>query len=254
MRPPARYAYLDHPGVLAFAHRGGNRHAPENTLAAFADAVAQGYCYLETDVHASKDGVVYAFHDDNLQRMTSDDIAIHALTAKEIDAITLAGGHKISRMADLFEAFPEARFNIDAKTGPVVAPLAKLLIETGKVDSTCIGAFSDSRINKLRRLIGQDICHGVGPRAAVCFRFSAWLRMPVRFSAGCLQLPVSQYGIAMVTRASIEHAHRLGLQVHAWTINDESTMHELLDMGVDGLMSDECVLLKKVLQQRNLWA
>jgi glycerophosphoryl diester phosphodiesterase len=91
MRPSAKYKYLDHQGVLAFAHRGGDRVAPENTMAAFQNAVGQGYRYLETDVHASKDGVVYAFHDDDLNRMVGEDMAISTLTAAEIDGLTDAG-------------------------------------------------------------------------------------------------------------------------------------------------------------------
>ena len=125
MRPKAEYAYLDHDGVLAFAHRGGDRVAPENTLAAFQDAVDQGYRYLETDVHASADGVVYAFHDDDLQRMVGEPVAISTLNSKQIDALRVEGGHAIPRMADLFEAFPDARFNIDAKAWPVVEPLCR---------------------------------------------------------------------------------------------------------------------------------
>ena len=256
MRPAAKYPYpypyLAHDGVLAFAHRGGNRAAPENTMAAFENAVAQGYRYLETDVHASKDGVVYAFHDDNLARMVGEDIAISTLTAKEIDALRFDGGHHIPRMAELFESFPEARFNIDAKAWPVVEPLIALLNKTQTQARCCIGSFSDKRIKAVLNGAG-DICHSVGPLGAARFRLAAFGHLPLSYSAGCLQFPVSQYGIDMVTRASVAYAHKRGLQVHVWTINDESIMHELLDLGVDGLMTDDCALLKRVLESRNLW-
>lgn len=252
MRPTPKYPYLAHDGVLAFAHRGGDRVAPENTMAAFEDAVNQGYRYLETDVHASKDGVVYAFHDDNLARMVGDDVAISTLTAKEIDALKVHGAHHIPRMEELFEAFPEARFNIDAKAWPVVAPLAALLTKTQTQKRVCIGSFSDKRIKAVLRAAG-DMCHSVGPFGGAQFRFAAWGHLPISYRAGALQFPVSQYGISMVTRASVAYAHRRGLQVHVWTINDESTMHKLLDLGVDGLMTDDCALLKRVLQSRNLW-
>ena len=252
-RPAARYRYLDHDGVLAFAHRGGDRVAQENSVAAFADALAQGYRYLETDVHASKDGVVYAFHDDNLQRMTGQDVCLGALRAQQIDAITLHGGHHIPRMAELFERFPEARFNIDAKSGSVVAPLANLINKMRVRDKCCIGAFSDARIKAVRRLVRGDICHSVGPRQAARFYVGAKLYMPQWFSAGCLQFPMMQGNRQLVTPKTIAYAHRCGLQVHAWTINSENTMNELLDMGVDGIMTDDCALLKKVLLARNLW-
>ena len=252
MRPKAKYAYLTHPGVLAFAHRGGNRRAPENTMAAFEDAVAQGYRYLETDVHASKDGVVYAFHDDNLARMVGEDVAISTLTAAEIDRLALADGHHIPRMEALFEHFPTARFNIDAKAWPVVQPLAALVNKTKSQERICIGSFSDGRIRAILRAVG-DVCHSVGPREALRFRLGAVARLPMRFSAGAVQFPVSHKNIPMVTKATVAYAHRQGLQVHVWTINDESTMHGLLDLGVDGLMTDDCALLKRVLESRNLW-
>ncbi len=253
MRISGKFPYLQHDGVLAFAHRGGNRHAAENTMAAFADAIAQGYRYLETDVHVSKDGVVYAFHDDNLHRMVGEEVAISTLTAQEIDALKVHGDHQIPRMAELLESFPEVRFNIDAKAWPVVAPLANLIRHMQVQPRVCIGAFSDARITKVLQLVGENLCHSVGPRQATRFRLAAWLQIRVRFSAGCLQFPERQNGVRMVTKASLTHAHRLGLQMHVWTINDEAIMHRLLDMGVDGLMSDDCVLLKRVLQARNLW-
>ena len=252
MSKKSSYRFLQHDGVLAFAHRGGDRVAPENTVAAFQDAVGRGYRYLETDVHASKDGIVYAFHDDDLTRMVGADVAISTLTNKEIDALRLVGGHAIPRMADLFEAFPEARFNIDAKDWPVVEPLAALINQTQTHERICIGSFSDKRIAAVLKLTG-DVCHSVGPRGAARFMLGAKTRMPMRFTAGCLQFPIRQAGVDMVTKASVVYAHKRGLQVHVWTINDESQMHKLLDMGVDGLMTDDCALLKSVLQNRNLW-
>ena len=155
MRPTPKFPYLEHDGILAFAHRGGNLQAPENTMAAFSDAARQGYRFLETDVHASRDGVVFAFHDDTLLRMTGEDIAINALDAADIDSITVAGGHAIPRMEDLLEAFPECRFNIDAKAWPVVEPLGQLIRRTEVDDRICIGAFNDERIFKVCQLVGR---------------------------------------------------------------------------------------------------
>jgi glycerophosphoryl diester phosphodiesterase len=252
MRPSAKYKYLDHQGVLAFAHRGGDRVAPENTMAAFQNAVGQGYRYLETDVHASKDGVVYAFHDDDLNRMVGEDMAISTLTAAEIEGLQMQGGHHIPTMAELFETFPEARFNIDAKAWPVVEPLIALINKTQTHERICIGSFSDKRIKTVRRGVG-DVCHSVGPMGAARFCLGAWGRLPLSYAAGAVQFPVSEFGVPMVTPASVAYAHQRGLQVHVWTINDESTMHRLLDMGVDGVMTDDCALLKKVLLARNLW-
>ena len=254
MRPNPKFPYLDHDGILPFAHRGGNRRAPENTMAAFADAAQQGFRFLETDVHASRDGAVFAFHDDSLLRMTGEDIAISTLDAADIATITVAGDHAIPRMGELLEVFPDCRFNIDAKAWPVVEPLAGLIRAHAVDASICIGAFSDARILKVCQLVGRPLCHSIGPREATRFRLAALMGLSAYFSAGCVQFPVNRKGISMVTPATVAHAHKLGLQVHAWTINDESTMHGLIDMGVDGIMTDDCALLKSVLIKRNKWA
>ena len=226
MRPKAAHPYLDHDGVLAFAHRGGDRVAPENTMA--------------------------AFHDDNLARMVGEDVAISNLTAAEIDKLKVHGEHHIPTMLELFETFPEARINIDAKAWPVVEPLIALINQTQAQGRICIGSFSDARIKQVVKNTG-NVCHSVGPLGAARFRFAAWGHVPLSYSAGAVQFPVREYGVPMVTKASVAYAHKCGLQVHVWTINNESTMHELLDLGVDGLMTDDCALLKKVLQARNLW-
>lgn len=253
MRPVAKHPFLEHDGVMAFAHRGGNRNAPENTMAAFADAVAMGYRYLETDVHASLDGVAFAFHDDDLTRMTGDALAISTLKAADIEAISLDGGHAIPRMSDLLEAFPDANFNIDAKAWPVVEPLGALINQMQVHERICVGAFSDARIDRLLEITQHRVCHGVGPKQATRFRLAAASRLPMSFEAGCLQFPPAHKSLPMVTKASVAYAHKVGMQMHVWTINDESTMHDLLDKQVDGIMTDDCALLKSVLQARNLW-
>lgn len=222
-------------------------------MAAFRDAVGQGYRYLETDVHASKDGEVFAFHDDDLTRMTGDPVAISTLSAQEIDAIVLEGGHAIPRLSDLLEAFPDANFNIDAKAWPVVEPLGKLINDMDVHARVCVGAFEDARLARVVEITNGKICSSVGPKGGTRFRLAAMTRLPVTFDAACLQFPPAHKNIPMVTKASVAYAHKIGLQVHVWTINDELTMHKLLDMGVDGIMTDDCGLLKSVLQSRNLW-
>ena len=254
MRHTPRYAFLEYDGMLAFAHRSGDRNAPENTMAAFADAAAQGYVYMETDVHASRDGEVFAFHDDSLLRMTGDDIAISALDAADVDAIRIAGDHAIPRLADVLEAFPACRFNIDAKAWPVVKPLADLVRRLNDDARLNIAAFNDARVSKVCRLVGRPLSHVAGVTESARFHLAAWMGLNARFSAGCLQLPFSRNGVSFVSAPIVAHAHKLGLQVHVWTVNDESTMHELVDMGVDGIMTDDCALLKSVLIARNMWA
>lgn len=246
-------SYFQQSGVLAFAHRGGNDVAPENTQAAFVHAVKLGFRYLETDVHASADGVLFAFHDPDLTRLVGLPQTISTLAAAEIDALCLDGGHAIPRMEALLEAFPEAHFNIDAKANGACAPLIDLIEKTKCHDRICIGSFDDKRIQQICRSLSRPVCHSVGIKGAVRFWLGSTMRLPQRFSAACVQLPVERSGLRFLTPNRVAYAHRLGLQVHAWTINDESLMHNLLDMGVDGIMTDACGLLKKVLIERNLW-
>jgi glycerophosphoryl diester phosphodiesterase len=246
-------SYLRHQGILAFAHRGGTDFAPENTLAAFTHAVGLGFRYLETDVHASADGVLYAFHDPDLSRLLGTPETISSLTSQVIDTIRIDGRHAIPRMAALLEQFPTARFNIDAKAEAACDPLVSLVERTQCHDRICIGSFADKRIHYICRRLSRPVCHSIGMRGAGRFWFGGTLRLPQRFSATCVQFPVERYGFRFLTREKIAYAHRLGLQVHAWTINDESLMHDLLDIGVDGIMTDACGLLKKVLIERNLW-
>ena len=124
--PQSPWPYLDHPGILAFAHRGGAGDAPENTLPAFALAADLGYRYFETDAHLTADGVVVAFHDDVLDRVTDGTGAIAHLPWADV-AQARVGGQPIPRMDELLETFPAARVNIDPKHDPVIAPLADLL-------------------------------------------------------------------------------------------------------------------------------
>ncbi len=125
------YAYFDASTPLALAHRGGAllpaNDGIENSLLAFRNAFDLGYRYLETDVHCSADGVVYAFHDDNLERLTGNPAAINSLAAADVDQARLGGREPIPTMRQLFEALPEARFNIDVKADTAVDATLELI-------------------------------------------------------------------------------------------------------------------------------
>jgi glycerophosphoryl diester phosphodiesterase len=253
--------FLDHPAPLAFAHRGGAADAPENTMEAFAAAVELGFRYLETDVHLTSDGVLVAFHDASLDRVTDRSGRIAEMTWDEVARATVTGGAtssggtgSIARMADLLEAFPDARFNIDPKADASVEPLAELITATGTADRVCVGAFSDRRVARVRALVGDELCTGLGPRAVTRLRLAS-LGLPVGRPGGdCAQVPPSLRGVPVVDRRLIDTAHRLGLQVHVWTIDDPAEMHRLCDLGVDGIMTDRPAVLRDVLQARGVWA
>ena len=244
--------FLDHALPLAFAHRGGAEEYPENSLAAFRAATHMGFRYLETDVHLTADGVVVAFHDDVLDRVTDGSGAVADLMWDELRDARIQGTEPIPTMAELFETFPDARFNIDAKSEAVVEPLLALVRRQGAVDRVCIGAFDDARLARIRSsMVG--VCTVLGPNAIARLKAGS-VRVPVgRVAGDCAQVPVKHGRWTVVERRFVRAAHRRGLQVHVWTIDDADEMDRLLDLGVDGIMTDRPSVLRDVYRSRGVW-
>ncbi|WP_421865841.1 glycerophosphodiester phosphodiesterase [Parvibaculum sp.] len=254
---PAKFPYLEFDGLLAFAHRGGAGAWSENTMPAFQGAVDLGYRYIETDVHATRDGVLLAFHDDKLDRVTDMQGVIAEMDYAEVRKARIAGTEPIPLMAELLAAWPDIRINIDPKRDNAARPLVQLLKEAKAVERVCVNSFSGRRTAGIRDALGPNLCTGMGPLSTARLRFSSWAG-PMGFvfggfAEGCAQIPVEQYGIPLVDRKLVERAHELGLQVHVWTIDDPDEMRRLIDAGVDGLMTDEPALMKTVLIERGLW-
>lgn len=264
-RPRTGFSYLDsgldQPGsVLAFAHRGGAFHPEieglENTLAAFQHAVDLGYQYLETDVHATRDDALLAFHDSILDRVTEAKGAIADLAYADVAEAMIGGREQIPTMAALFEQFPEVRFNIDIKSEAAIKPLVDLIAATNAYDRVCVGSFSHRRMRRFRSLLGREVATAAGPAEVALFRFlpSAWLLDSLtRGHAAALQVPHRRGRLTVVNQALVDRAHEAGMHIHVWTVDDPDEMRELLDMGVDGLMTDRTDLLRDVLVERGQW-
>lgn len=249
------WAFLDHPGPIPFAHRGGASEHPENTMAAFGHAVELGYRYLETDVHATVDGVLVAFHDDVLDRVTDRQGVIAQLGWDSVKQARLGGEHGIPLLADLLAAWPDVRVNIDMKHDGSVAPLVDVLDRTAAHDRVCVASFSERRLQRFRALTGGRVCTSTGPLDIARLRFLGLGRLPVgSFTAACTQVPVRQGPLPIVDRRFVAAAHRCGLAVHVWTIDDRAEMERLLDLGLDGIMTDRPTVLKEVLVSRGQWA
>lgn len=244
------HPFLDWPVPLAFAHRGGASDNPENTLPAFRHAVELGYTYLETDVHATSDGVLLAFHDDSLDRTTDRSGAIAELPYSEVSLARVDGREPIPRFTDLMEEFPDARVNIDCKSDHALEPLIAALRRLDCLDRVLIGGFSDARLRRLRRELGGGLASSFGPQQTASLKFTG--RVP--WGGQAAQVPVKAGRLTIVDGRFVERAHRLGLHVHVWTIDDPAEMHRLLDLGVDGLMTDRPQTLKDVLVERGQWA
>ncbi|MGI9029974.1 MAG: glycerophosphodiester phosphodiesterase [Ilumatobacteraceae bacterium] len=231
------------------AHRGGASEAPENSMPAFQNAVDLGYTYLETDVHVTADGVVVAFHDDDLQRTCGRAGRISELPWDEVATARIDGQEPIPRLVELFDAWPAARINIDCKEEAALEPLAKLIDECGVLDRVLIGSFSSGRMGRARRRLGAGVGTSTGTLDTLLLRFVGFAR------SGPLaaQVPVRQWSIPITTRSFVDRAHDKGLAVHVWTIDDADEMRRLLDLGVDGIMTDRPAILREVLQARGQW-
>jgi len=249
----APWAFLDHPGPIPFAHRGGASEHSENTMAAFGYAVRLGYRYVETDVHTTTDGALVAFHDDVLDRVTDRQGKIAALPWSEVRQARVAG-EAIPLLEDVLGAWPDLRVNIDPKHDASVEPLVDVLRRTNAHDRVCVGAFSEPRLERVRRLTDGRVCTGMGTRAVARLRMASLGGPGGRFGGNCAQVPVRQGPVVLVDRRFVAAAHRRGLAVHVWTIDDAAEMARLLDLGVDGIMTDRPAILKEVLTARGQWA
>jgi glycerophosphoryl diester phosphodiesterase len=245
-------AFLDHPRPLAFAHRGGAAHAPENSWTAFEHAVKLGYAYLETDVRASADGKLMAFHDRSLERLTGAAGPINAAPYRELAALRMAGSEPIPLIEDLLGAWPGTRFNIDLKDDAGIPLLPEVLRRTGAWDRVCVTSFSRARLRTFRRLLDRPVCMTTSPLAIAAVRTGAPARLLARplaqAWARCTQVPGW-----LATPSFIRRAHRLGLDVHVWTINDRAAMTRFLDRGADGVITDDIETLRAVLTERGQW-
>ncbi len=249
----SRHPYLDASGPVAIAHRGSAANYPENTMAAFQDAVDLGYGYVETDVHATRDGVLVAFHDDRLDRVTGHKGLIAGLDWAEVAQARVHGREPIPLFDELLMTWPDLRINIDPKADGAVAPLVKALNRPDVLARVCVGSFSGRRLKHLRSMLGPSLCTSMGPGEVVRLRLAS-LGLPVSdFTALAAQVPLRHYGLPVVDGRFIDAAHARNLKVHVWTINDAAEMRRLLDLGVDGIMSDETGVLKDVFIERGLW-
>jgi glycerophosphoryl diester phosphodiesterase len=251
---------LDQPGtVLAFAHRGGAYHPDieglENTLQAFTHAVELGYGYLETDVHVTSDGVLLAFHDTVLDRVTDRTGAIAESTYADVQRARINGSDAVPTLAELFDAFPEARFNIDLKAAGTVPALARFLDEREAWDRACVGSFSGRRLREFRRLTGGRVATSASPGEVVAYRLlpSPVARLVTRGRPRALQVPHRAGPFTIVTPGLVRRAHRAGVHVHVWTIDDPAEMKTLIARGVDGLMTDRTDILRAVLTEGGRW-
>lgn len=249
------YLTAEHP--IRFAHRGSRLLWPENTMAAFQGAIDLGYRYLETDLHVSRDGRVVVFHDDTLERLTDGRGALAGRDWSELSTLDpgfrfdpasgfpwRGRGLRIPLLEEVVASFPGVHLNLDLKQDGIESVVAAEIERLGIRDRVLIGSFHDRRIRRFRSVSGGRVATSAGPGEVARALAASRLGRAVAVPADALQVPGR-----LATRRLITAAHRGGVQVHAWTINDPADMRRLLDLGVDGIMSDRPDLLDRVVRE-----
>ena len=265
---------------FGFVHRGGDEKKTENTLEAFQYSSDLGFVFMETDVQSTSDGRVVIFHDADLKRIAGIDKKIKDLTFDEVTNIDLINGGKIPSLEETLFSFPNLRFNIDIKTNSAVEESIKIIKSQEALTRVCLASFSNKRIRRIRKLAGSQSCTSMSQLEVVNAIFhvlaenlgsginlrrkmrgdeayfkSKWMRTTIPFNGipDCAQVPVGQWGIPIVTQSFIRIMNLLGKFVHVWTIDEPEEMNRLIDLGVDGLMTDKPSILKSTLIDRGLF-
>lgn len=247
-------------GPLVLAHRGGGAEAPENTPEAFQALRDIEVYHVETDAHLSADGQVVLNHDPKVDRTYSASGEIREMTWSQLEQLRGADGSRMMRLVDALDAFPDMYFNIDAKSEDVARPLLEVLREREALGRVLVASFNESRLRRLRREESRLVT-SLGVAAVTRLVAAAQLAQPATRlrvpgpleGVWAVQVPEKMGAIRVVDRRFVATAHALGCAVHVWTVNDESQMHRLLDLGVDGIITDHPTLARRVLEERGQW-
>lgn len=264
-RPGAwHHPYLDSPtGFVALAHRGFSRDGLENSLAAFAAARDLGLRYVETDAHATSDGVAVALHDASLDRTTDGAGLVADLPWETVRRARIGGVEPVPLLEDVLGTWPDLRVNVDVKADSAVGPVARAIERTRAHDRVCVTSFSPVRRRRTVALLTRPVATSTGTSEVATFLLAARAGAPrwpfgalaswALRGADCLQVPVAHGRVSVVDARTVTAAHAAGRQVHVWTINDPLEMARLLDLGVDGIVTDRADLLRDVLAARGRW-
>lgn len=247
--------YLAAPEPVLLAHRGFSRSGLENSLAAFQAAVDLGCDYVETDVHATADGVAVAFHDATLDRVTDATGRIGELPWERVRRARIGGVEEVPTMEEVLTTWPDLRVNIDLKSPAAVGPTVALVNRLRAHDRVCIGSFDDRRRRAAVAAMDRRVATSAGTATVRAFVGAVGLgsaRLVARIlrNVDCLQVPERSGRIAVVSPRSVAMATAAGVPVHVWTVNDPAEMHRLLDWGVAGLVTDRADLGLEVLANR----
>ncbi|HUO45818.1 MAG TPA: glycerophosphodiester phosphodiesterase [Acidimicrobiia bacterium] len=248
---------------LGIAHRGSRLLWPENTLTAFSGAAATGFEHFETDVRVTADGVLVCFHDADLSRTTDGRGPISATRWEAVARLDAGHRHRlheqfpfrglnveVPRFQDLARAFPHAGLVVDLKADASVEPLASAIEALGATGRVIVGSFSGTRLNHFRSITEGAVATSAGPRETIKAILGGAGGRLLDTPPQAFQVPVSWYGIPVITERFVKAVHLAGKLVHAWTVNRPQEMRNLLDLGVDGLITDRPDLLAPLLGRK----
>ena len=240
--------YLDYDGLKVLAHRGGAEESYENTTESFEYSELLGCEFIETDVQVSSDGIPYIFHDDDLKRILNKPVRFDSLSSNEIDDLSIFNSCKIPKLSDTLLRFPNLCFQIDFKTDEVVMPALDVINDMNVFDRVCIASFNSKRLQNVRSLY-PDLCISMGPNEVFKTLLASLNLFKGEIPGDCLQIPMSYYGIKIVSKRFVDFVHSRGLKIMIWTINDIKTFKYLIDLGVDGIITDKPKLLFQTIEE-----
>lgn len=245
---PLPYFDTQRPHLLA--HRGLSMHrqdVDENSIEAFRQAIAAGCTHLESDVHATSDGVAVLFHDDDLRRVAGKDLRISDLTHHELRQITLEFGSVVPSLEEVLLQFPELRLNLDIKSTEAIEPTAATINRTASHDRVLVSSFSSKRRLKALALCEKPVATSASMREVLLLIVSHYLfgigTRQIAKKIDALQIPVRQGPIKLGTKSFIRRLRSQQLEVHFWTINDPELAKQLIKLGATGIVTDRVDLI-----------
>ena len=243
--------YLNYNGLAVMAHRGGSLEAPENTIESFKYAIEIGSDIIETDIQLSSDGVPYIFHDDDLKRIPGIEKDFNDLLASEIDELKIFGDFKIPTLEETLKQFPDTKFQIDFKTDEVVDPAIEIINKFPHIKKNlCVASFSSQRLQKIKSKL-SDVTYSMGPHEVLKLLLKSFGIYRGEVGGDCLQIPIYRYGIKIVTKRFVDFCKRENIKISVWTINSTEEMDYLIDLDVDGIITDKPKALINLLASRN---
>lgn len=254
------------PTPVAIAHRGSRLLWPENTMESFSGAFEMGYRHLETDLHITGDGVLVCIHDHTVDRTTDGSGDVSSFTLKELQALDAGYRHRsregfgfrgkgitVPSFSQVATDLGDVSLIVDLKIDGLAQQFADLIDELGIHERLIVGSFSDERLDEFREATGGRVATSTGTALSRMWVLASRVGKGGGGEASALQLPTQIRGVRVVDEKLVQSAHDAGLHVHVWTVNDVDEMERLLDLGVDGLVTDRPDHLKTLLKERGEW-